>query len=96
MLTYYFKIKSFENRKGGKSMKANFVRAEIVLRAAVLILGLSLAQTVIAQTWVEERTFISKGQVVARIDGLVTKSYTAKLGGFVWFQTQKCYSESYG
>ncbi|MCL5435784.1 MAG: hypothetical protein M1275_01765 [Patescibacteria group bacterium] len=77
-------------------MKYSSTKAEIVLRAAALILGLLFARNLFAQTWVEERTFVSPGQTTVRINGLVTGGVIKKFGGFVWFQTQKGYSEAYG
>lgn len=76
-------------------MRCTGVKAEIVLRAAALILGLLFARNVFAQTWVEERTFIKDGQAVARIDGLVSGQIGGKFGGFCWFQVQKEYGEAY-
>ena len=62
----------------------------------VILTGWLLAQAVFAQVWLEERTFVKDGQVTTRIDGLITKSFNQKFGGFTWFQVQKGYSEAYG
>ena len=49
-----------------------------------------------AQTWVEQRTFVSEGQATPRIDGLLTQGIKGKLGAFTWFQVQSGYSQAYG
>jgi hypothetical protein len=61
-----------------------------------LLIAMLISCAAMAQTWVEQRTFVSSGVVTPRIDGLVTESFSGKLGAFAWFQTQKGYSEGYG
>ncbi len=61
-----------------------------------LLFAMLVSCAAIAQTWVEQRTFVSSGSVTPRIDGLITGRLSGKLGAFVWFQTQEGYSESYG
>ena len=76
-------------------MKACTVKAEIVLRAAALILGLLLARALFAQTYIEERTFIKDGQATPRISGLISGPISGKLGGFDWFQEEPGYAQTY-
>jgi hypothetical protein len=61
-----------------------------------LLIAMLVTCAAMAQTWVEQRTFVSSGSATPRIDGLLTSSLSEKFGGFIWFQTQKDYSESYG
>lgn len=79
-------------------MKISTVRAGVVLRILVLVTSMFIGtlKTVSGQSWVGQRTFISNGQSTPRINGLITGTFTKRVGGFVWFQTQKTYSETYG
>ena len=65
-------------------------------KAMFAIIGLLLARAVLAQNWVEERTYVSQGVVTPRIDGLFTAPIKDRVGGFVWFQIQQSYSQAYG
>ena len=61
-----------------------------------LVLAVLFTTHLFGQTYLEQRTFVSEGRAVARVNGLVTGNITKKLGGFTWFQVQKGYSEAYG
>lgn len=77
-------------------MKVSTLKAEALARIIAYAIGMLLAHAAFGQVWVEERTFVRDGQAIARIDGLVSQSLAGKLGGFVWFQTEKGYSKTYG
>ena len=80
-------------------MKVFMFRVEAVLRvlaAIVALIVIMALKSANAQTWVEQRTFVSGGQAAPRIDGLVSQTIKGKFGGFVWFQTEKNYSQAYG
>ena len=49
-----------------------------------------------AQNWVEERNYLADSEASPRIDGLFTKSFAGKFGGFTWFQVASGYAQTYG
>lgn len=77
-------------------MRVSTLKAEVLVRVIAYIIGMLLARAAFGQVWVEERTFVKDGQASARIDGLVSQGLAGRFGGFVWFQTEKGYSQAYG
>ncbi len=66
-----------------------------MLRLILIVVMMVFSELMFAQNWVEERTYISDGHATPRIDGLMTRPIKGRLGSFVWFQTQKGYSQTY-
>jgi hypothetical protein len=61
-----------------------------------LAIAMLISCAALAQTWVEQRTFMSSGVVAPRIGALITAPVSGKFGAFTWLQVQNGYSESYG
>jgi hypothetical protein len=79
-------------------MKKDMLKLEVLLRVpGLILLGIILfTQTAHCQNWVEERTYVSEGAVIPRIDGLLTGHIKGNFGSFTWFQIQQGYAEAYG
>lgn len=57
------------------------------MRGLVIVM-ISLTHA-LAQTWVDQRAFISQGRVTLRMSALMNTGTDKKLGGFAWLQTEK-------
>ncbi len=64
-----------------------------MIRIVCAIFGCSFA--LLAQNWVEERTYVVSGVASPRIDGLFARPLQNNFGTFVWFQVQQGYSQAY-
>jgi hypothetical protein len=56
---------------------------------------IALSHIAAAQSWVEERNYLSQHVLIYRVDGLLAGKVKGPIGDFVWFQTDRSYSEAY-
>jgi hypothetical protein len=71
-----------------------FKRTEGII---IMTFGLVLASSHVlaAQSWVEERNYLSQQVSIYRVDGLLMGKVKGSVGDFAWFQTDRTYSEAY-
>jgi hypothetical protein len=59
------------------------------------LLDIGFSGAMAAQSWVEERNYVSKQVSIYRVDGLFMGKVKGPIGDFAWIQTDRVYSQAY-